>query len=316
MVFKGWAVELNGVVLTGSVEANYDSYVSSGWPANHTVMCCTLTGDGPPDISIPAYRTNDYEVVDRDGAFFGDDYYRPLSITVVAHVPGCNGGNPREMKSLLQEAWGRSCGMEYLTYWTSAVPGGDQRYDGPFIIAGRPRVFDVVAGLDGMYTVTMRFDALDQYVYIKSDTTDVDGFNRIELSPTTDTQCRSVDSCTDRCYTNETEDLGLGAVDINALGSDNSTELTFVGPLAAPIVVSNDTTGTAFVLTKSIPDGGVWTRDAVTGRVTTDAGEDVTSLASGVITVDPGINHIRFVSSGTSDTGSAVLGWRDGRVGI
>lgn len=104
---KGWAVELDGVVISGSDDPGDGCLVAP-----------------PEGLGNPPIRTEDVTFPQRDGVRHFADWYEPRIITLQATVcPGndsCGGNCPgaREHVRNILKAWGRRCDDVELIVWT------------------------------------------------------------------------------------------------------------------------------------------------------------------------------------------------------
>lgn len=111
--FNGWAVSLNGVMLTTcATQAEFDLLSC----APQTVLDGLA---GPPDgLDLPALRTEDVTYYQRDGVKHFSDWYTPRQITVTGTLgprpvgEDCESGDcssVREQLAELVQAWKRAC---------------------------------------------------------------------------------------------------------------------------------------------------------------------------------------------------------------
>jgi hypothetical protein len=124
---KGWAVELEGVVLSGSWE-----------PGDG---CLVLPPEG---LGTPPVRTEDVTYPQRDGVEHFADWYEPRIITLEASVcPGddsCGGSCPGARAHVrdIMQAWGRKCDDVELKIWTDCSDSIECPEDSPGSPGGGP----------------------------------------------------------------------------------------------------------------------------------------------------------------------------------
>lgn len=124
---KGWAVELEGIVLSGSYEEGDG--------------CLILPPEG---LGPPPVRTEDVVYPQRDGVEHFADWYEPRIITLEASVcPGgdsCGASCPgarAHVRDILQ-AWGRKCDDVELKIWTDCSDSIECPDDSPGSPGGGP----------------------------------------------------------------------------------------------------------------------------------------------------------------------------------
>lgn len=114
-------------------------------------------------LDLPEVRTNDVELIQRDGLWSGDDYLGMRSITIQIRCVGTSSEDLSNKVAILRRAF-RSSRLEEPLYF--AIPG---IADGaPSRIVGRSRKFEPLTDLEyGRYnfTVDIMFECTDPYIY-------------------------------------------------------------------------------------------------------------------------------------------------------
>lgn len=310
---KGWAVELDGVVITGSDDP----------------------GDGcliaPPEgLGNPTIRTEDVTFPQRDGVRHFADWYEPRIITVQASVCGgdtCGATCPgaREHVRNILKAWGRRCDDVELIVWTDCsdtvdCPDGDESPGdvpdrslvGPYGIVGRPRLATVewLRGKSKCARLTLRFDARDHRMFIL-DCEGGPGTVCIRAEPNIEVMGRPYPRCYPMCYSCETSiDSGDAIADV--VGDEcASPTICFNGQLTNPIL-ENQTTGetVGYFGVIGATDLPVCI-DTETGTATQGAASR-THLITGnpQMRLVPGENILRLTSTEATDNGNVEVCFR------
>lgn len=327
----GWAFKLNDVILSscGDFDLCNDSEATiiDGLTAN-------------PDTGLPALRTEDVTYAQRDGVRHFNDWYEPRIITLVGVVgpdvpEDCVAGEcttVREQVLALLQAWKRTCCDTELVAYPPCYEGPDgfgeggfgegpfgdpvdNTLTGPYGIVGRPRVAQAKPRFNNehIYDVLLRFDAVDQRVYLL-DGCGTPGYER----------------CTNIYPENNAGYVCLS--DGELCSPVCATE--HVGPVVDPTVVEVGGTETVYPtvtlwpnLTNPIVEN-VTTLEYITfaGTVTgfpviintedmtaTQNGESVTHLLAGSLsfTMSPGEFSVRLLTTSDTDTGHMSLCVRD-----
>lgn len=207
--------------------------------------------------------------------------------------------------------------------FTPATYNNARSIVGPYGVIGRPRValVDYVEGGQKIATLTLRFDAVDQRLYILDACgTPGSGTRSVQVNPTTATQCRNYP----RCYTSVCSPGVSGSAYTNNIGSStivtaavsgticSQPTITLTGSLTSP-EVHNLTTGQILYYGRNIISGEIVTINTMDGTATSSINGDSTYLLSGDtrLRLDPGNNTIYLASYSVGDTGNAKISWRD-----
>jgi len=125
MVRKGWLVELEGVVLSGSSEPGDGCLVAP-----------------PEGLGNPPIRTEDVIFPQRDGARHYADWYEPRIVTLEATVSSGDCGTDcpgvREHVRNILQAWSRKCEDVELKVWTDCSDSMDCPDESPGSPGGGP----------------------------------------------------------------------------------------------------------------------------------------------------------------------------------
>lgn len=338
MVFNGWAVALNGIVLGSDCDHGTQQALDADCPALDAVVVeCAL--DVPPDgLGIPGLRTEDTTYAQRDGVEHFADWYQPRIITLPSvsvcpeTCPACSGGDAsvRSVVKRIMSAWDRQCGDTELVVYTdchdSDAPLEDRVVNGPFGMIGRPRVA-ALSWDRGVKcaTMTLRFDAVDHRMYVLDGCgTPGSGETCVTLSPNTSAFARcyteGVGSDAD-CYT-DGPDSDSRCYD-TLIGTDTppsnvtvfgdvcpDVTITLTGQLTAPIFVENLTTGEQLRYTGSIGAADDPVVIDVSDLTARQGAEDRTFLLNGSFSLPVGVNSLQLRSSSVGDTGTADVCFR------
>lgn len=319
MVRKGWAVELDGVVISGSDE-----------PGDGCLI------EPPEGLGNPPIRTEDVTFPQRDGVRHFADWWEPRIITLQASVCGGDGcgrtcpGAREHVRNILR-AWRRRCDDVELKIWTDCSdslpcpdespgsPGSpgdlvqDRSLVGPYGVLGRPRLATVqwLRGRSGCARLQLRFDARDHRMFIL----DCDGGTGemcVTAEPSIETMGRNYPRCyhgDGMCFDCVTgTDSGNAIADVIGVECASPT-ICFYGRLTNP-VLRNLTTGQEVGIT-GVVEGDPVCIDTETGTATQGAASR-THLITGDarLRLVPGVNELRLVSNGTSDDGHVEVCFR------
>lgn len=333
----GWAAKLNDVVLISC-----GTFIEC--PDGEATILDGLTTTPDGITGTPGLRTEDVVYAQRDGMRPFNDWYVNRIVTLQGTIgpivdEDCESGclTAREQVQLLVQAWKRTNELKELVLYPPCYPGPqgfglgpfglgpfggtDARYDleGPYGIVGRPRIqpssFRWLDRSEQICDFTLRFDAIDQNIYIL-DSCGTPGYQRcVEVPPgaTFGIVCEPL--CSPLCATEQAS----GSVDptIIVVGG---TEVTFptltLWPNLTRPIIENMTT------LDYITYNGVVTGNPVIinteDMTATQDGESVTDLLGGSLKfpLSPGEFQLRLLTQSTDDTGHMTACVRDTLVSI
>lgn len=199
----------------------------------------------------------------------------------------------------------------------------DRTLVGPVGIIGRPRVasYQWRRSKKQIADVILAFVATDQRMYLL-DECGTPGYQKCRtITPGLQQRCRSYDLCyTDggRCYTAQSSTSNVIPVTASVGGTERVYPLIVLNPgLSYPTIENMDSS--EFITFNGITDSEAILIDTyngiATGQVT---GQSYTHLLGGSVFLSmvPGENQFRMITSASADDGTASLCWRDTVVSI
>lgn len=345
-----WGVLLNGVYLSGASgeDAVLVDLESAGCTVPNISGSLSIAPDG---LGLPEESTEDTGFFQQDGVRHYNDYYLPRIVTLDGvsvcsdDCPECKNEDFNSARQHVQDiiqAWKRACNDVELVLFTpcheadneideelnkgfgegpfgetyfggiDSMNSPERALNGPFGIIGRPRVAALKWLSNGCAVMTLRFDAVDQRIYVLDQCGTPGASDCVQVFPGRESYCRSFPIC----FTNEDEEpIGMcfnqlepgSAVveptDMNVGGTEcAAVTITLNGPLTNPRLV-NIVTGDEITYNAFIPAGTpvvIDTQDltAVSG------GTDVTYRLGGTPSFDlaPGDHQFRIFTNDSDET--------------
>lgn len=305
---QGWAVSLNGVMLT---QCGHDTGDCAG-------DIIVLEGmDGPPDgLGPPGIRNEDTIYTQLDGVRMFNDWYENKDITIVGTLGPATCENcttTREQLFQLMDVWERSCCDVELVIYPPCEPVEDPTcaqkiLQGPYSIKGRPRLpanpYQWRDRSDQVVDFILRFVTVDQRYFLLDEcgTPGVGDCYQIEPGVSLTAFCFPF------CMTGEglcffTVVEGPDSVpptDIGVCGTQTADVTITFNPILNTPTIQNLTTEDYITFNGTI---GIGDQPVVitTSDMTATQGEtDVTYLLSGSpsFRLDPGDYELRLLNSG------------------
>jgi hypothetical protein len=305
---QGWAVSLNGVMLT---QCGHDTADCAG-------DLIVLEGmDGPPDgLGPPGIRNEDVVYTQRDGVRHFNDWYESKAITIVGTLgpsdcETCT--TTREQLFQLMDAWGRSCCDVEMVIYPPCDPVEEptcatKMLTGPYGVIGRPRLpanpYTWADRSDQIVDFILRFDTVDQRMFLLDEcgTPGVGDCYQIEPGVALTAACFPI------CMTGEglcfttlvTTDDSVLPTDVGVCGTETAAVTITFNPILNTPTIQNLTTEDFITFNGEI---GVDDQPVVvnTEDMTATQGEtDVTYLLSGSpsFRLDPGDYELRLLNQG------------------
>ena len=321
-MFDGWAVALNGVILTGSCDDPQAVWDAAGCSPALVLDVLTET----PDMPLPGVRDEDVTFPQRDGVKHFNDWYLPRIITLKGTIgpvdpcscddtDNCQCLSVRAQVSALTQAFKRGCCDTEMVVYPPCEPGTteeEKALTGPFGIVGRPRTVPGrwLSRSEQIYEFTARFDAVDQRAYVLDDCGTPGYTSCVDVDPGTETLVACYDEdglmCYGAggiCYTTVLPGTEMPAGDILVGGTEKVFPTFTLYPNMANPRIVNITTGEAISYTGLVADAAV-TINTENGTAFDSNGVSQTHRLGGSIFMglDPGNYELRVFQTGDYPT--------------
>jgi len=350
-----WGVLLNGVYLSGASgdDAVLDDLEAAGCDVPEIAGLLETAPDG---LGLPEQRTQDTTFFERDGVRHYNDNYLPRILTFENvsvcpdDCPDCTpatGKSARQHASDIINAWQLQCNDVELVLFTpchqsdneidpelnqgfgegpfgetyfggiDSMNSPERAIDGPFGFIGRPRVAAKTWLPSGCCVMTLRFDCVDERIFVLDQCGTPGASDCVEIFPGNDSFCTDFPVC----FVNEDEEpVGMcfdnvspgsnpvAPTDLNVGGTQCADlTITLYGPLTNPKL--EDLVTEQFITYSGIiPDGYsvvIDTRDMTAEQGTTDVTFRIGGTGS--FNLLPGDHQLRLLTQNGEDEGHAEV---------